>query len=67
MSKIDKVLKAKFDALTQDQLDRKVVELKHTIPELNAQLDYAVAVQRARRHAAARKAVDDSTSRRSSI
>lgn len=59
MAKVDSGLKARFDALTDEQLDRKVQELKQTIPDLNAQLDYAARMQRDRRAAALRKAIDD--------
>lgn len=59
MAKIDKELKAKLDVLTDDQLERKVNELKQTIPDLNIQLDYTARLLRDRRHAAARKALDD--------
>lgn len=56
--KIDKELKAKLDALTDEQVDRKVAELRTVIPDLNLQLDYLARSQRDRRHAAARKALD---------
>lgn len=60
MSKLDKALQVVFDNLTDDQLDRKVTELRQTIPQLNMQLDYAASRLRERRHAAAKKALDDS-------
>lgn len=59
MAKIDKDLKAKFDSLNDAQLERKVDELKQTIPDLNAQLDYSARLLRERRHAAAKRAIDD--------
>lgn len=58
MAKIDKDLKAKLDSLNDEQVDRKVAELRVTIPDLNAQLDYLSRSQRDRRHAAAKKALD---------
>lgn len=63
---MDKALKARFDALNDDQLARKVVELKQTIPQLNEQLDYASRMLRDRRAAAAKKAIDDARKRTSS-
>lgn len=59
MSKVDHDTKARIDAFTDEQLAKKVDQLKHIIPQLNAELDYAARVQRDRRHAAARKALDD--------
>lgn len=64
MAKLDNTLKAKFDALNDEQLARKVDELKQTIPSLNEQLDYAARMLRDRRAAAARKAVDDARKQR---
>lgn len=62
---MDKALKAKFDALNDEQLARKVDELKQTIPALNEQLDYAARMLRDRRAAAAKKAIDDARKQRS--
>ena len=59
MAKVDHDTKARIDAFTDEQLDKKVDHLKHTIPQLNAELDYMVKVQRDRRHKAAKKALDD--------
>lgn len=59
MSKVDHETKARIDAFTDEQLERKVDQLKHTIPQLNAELDYAARLQRDRRHAAARKVLED--------
>lgn len=64
MAKLESALKAKFDALTDEQLGRKVDELKQTIPHLNEQLDYAARMLRDRRAAAARKALDNARSKR---
>lgn len=64
MAKLDNTLKAKFDALNDEQLARKVDELKQTIPNLNEQLDYAARMLRDRRAAAARKALDDARKQR---
>lgn len=61
--KLDKALKAKLDSLNDDQLSRKVDELKQTIPELNEQLDYSARMLRDRRNIAARKALDDARRR----
>lgn len=60
MAKIDKDLKARFDALTDEQLERKVDELKQTIPDLNEQLDYTNRMLKVRRKDAIKKAIDDS-------
>lgn len=65
MAKIDKAVQARLAGFTDEQLDRKVQELKQTIPELNAQLDFAVRLQRDRRAAALRKAVDDARTKAS--
>lgn len=59
MAKIDKDLKIKIDALTDEQLERKVEELKQTIPDLNVQLDYTARLLRDRRQIAYKKAIDD--------
>lgn len=59
MPKLDKTLQAVLDNLTDEQLDRKVTELRQTIPQLNMQLDYAATRLRERRHIAAKKALDD--------
>lgn len=60
---MDKVLKSRFDSLDDEQLARKVAELKQTIPALNEQLDYANRMLRDRRAAAAKKAIDDARKR----
>lgn len=64
MAKLDKALKAKFDSLNDEQLARKVDELKQTIPELNEQLDYAARMLRDRRAIAATKLIEDARKRR---
>lgn len=64
MAKLDNTLKAKFDALNDEQLARKVDELKQTIPQLNEQLDYAARMLRDRVAAARRKALDDARKQR---
>lgn len=58
MAKIDKQLQAQINALSDDQLGRKVDELKLRIPELNATLDYSSRLLRERRAAALKRAVD---------
>lgn len=63
---MDKALKARFDTLDDEQLARKVAELKQTIPALNEQLDYANRMLRDRRAAAAKKAIDDARKRSTS-
>lgn len=63
MAKLDKALKAKLDSLNDEQLARKVEELKQTIPQLNEQLDYACRMQRDRRAVEAKKALDDARKR----
>jgi len=60
MPKLDKALQVTFDSLTDDQLARKADELKDTIPQLNMQLDHVTMRLKERRHAAAKKALDDS-------
>lgn len=63
MAKLDKGLQAKFAALSDDQLARKVEELKQTIPHLNEQLDFASRMLRDRRAAALKKATEDARKR----
>lgn len=63
MAKLDKGLQAKFEALNDEQLERKVAELKQTIPHLNEQLDFASRMLRDRRAAALKKATEDARKR----
>lgn len=66
MAKLDKGLQAKFEALSDDQLERKVAELKQTIPHLNEQLDFASRMLRDRRAAALKKATEHARHRSTS-
>jgi hypothetical protein len=59
MAKLDKTLAVVIDSLTDEQLERKVTELKDTIPQLNLQLDHASMRLKERRAAAMKKKVDD--------
>lgn len=61
MAKLDKVLAATIDHLTDEQLERKVSELRETIPHLNLQLDHAYMRLRERRVAATKKQLDDAS------
>lgn len=60
MAKLSKELKIRFDLLNDEQLERKVDELKQTIPELMEQLDYTNRMLKVRRKDAIKKAIDDS-------
>lgn len=60
MAKLDKDLKIRFDLLSDEQLERKVAELKQTIPDLMEQLDYTSRMLKVRRRDAIKKAIDDS-------
>lgn len=59
MAKVDKDVKVRVDALTDEQLDRKVDHLRQTIPALNTELDYAARVQKDRRRASLQAKIDE--------
>lgn len=59
MSKASKEIKARIDALTDEQLERKVNNLRSDIPKLQEELDYASRTLRDRRKAALRKKIND--------
>lgn len=59
MSKASKEIKARIDALTDEQVERKVDNLRATIPQLQEELDYASRALRERRKAALRRSIDE--------
>lgn len=59
MSKVSKEIKLRIDQLNDEQLDRKVDHLRKVIPELNEELDYAARIQRDRRKAAQKAALEE--------
>lgn len=59
MSKASKEIKARIDALTDEQLERKVDNLRSTIPDLQEELDYASRALRDRRKAALQRKIND--------
>jgi len=59
VSKASKEIKARIDALTDEQLERKVDNLRSTIPDLQEELDYAARTLRDRRKAALQKKIND--------
>lgn len=59
MSKASKEIKARIDALTDDQVERKVENLRATIPQLQEELDYASRTLRDRRKAALQRKVNE--------
>lgn len=66
MAKLEKDLKAKLEALNNDQLERKVDELRQTIPQLNEQLDFASRMLRDRRAAETKRILEDARKRNAS-
>lgn len=66
MARLDKALQIRFDLLNDDQLERKVDELKQTIPQLMEQLDYTSRMLKVRRRDAIKKAIDDARRNRTS-
>jgi hypothetical protein len=59
VSKASKEIKARIDALTDEQLERKVDNLRSTIPDLQEELDYASRALRDRRKAALQRKIND--------
>lgn len=56
MPRVDKEIKARVDALNDEQLERKVKDLRGTITLLNEEVDYAARTLRDRRNRALREA-----------
>lgn len=63
MSKASKEVKARIDALTDEQLERKVDNLRADIPKLQEELDYASRALRDRRKAALQRGIDEARRR----
>lgn len=59
MAKASKEVRARIDALTDDQLVRKVDNLRTDIPKLQEELDYATRTLRDRRKAALQRRIDE--------
>ena len=50
MSRASKEIRRRIDQLTDEQLERKVKDLRETIPALQEELDYAARMLRDRRN-----------------
>lgn len=58
--KASKEVRARIDALTDEQLARKVDNLRADIPKLQEELDYATRALRERRKTALQRKIDES-------
>lgn len=63
MSKASKEVRARIDALTDEQLARKVDNLRADIPKLQEELDYAARTLRDRRKNALQRSINETRGR----